>query len=539
MSIADRYEDYIVPDHPDHDDTPVEEPRRNDRNPKSGTKQSSLSAPEIEVYLLANALADPARLDLLTSDLFATDAALVYDAARRLRDSDRPVDVPLLVTELRSSKASDKAIAAVHQIADGLPTLNAEHWDAHLSTAEDLAYRRHVLADAQSIASEATEGGGLIQPLAERLVQTVNSTSDSALPASWAPKSLVEAISGDHEPELPTVGLVDGTLPLFYAGRVNAINGESGTGKGLVTLAIAAQELAAGHTVAMLDYEDTEGSVVGRLLAMGVDPRAILERFLYIQPNEPLPPAGCAALCRMLIDRGVSLVLIDTVGEAMAMDGIQPNADDEVARWFRMLPRRLAHEGGAAVAVMDHVPKPQQGKFGENLFAIGAQRKRAALDGASYMLTATKSPSRGVDGELKLITAKDRHGARPKGTVAGTVAVSGNAAGDELTITFSAPPELAVTATGKKRRTWYLEAVSKVVEDADEPMSKGAVEKAVGKRREWIRDAMDVLVVEGYIDVDPNGRSHTVTSLRPYRQTDDPASEKYEDPSDVEGANPF
>src|SRR5262249_38605705 len=102
---------------------------------------------------------------------------------------------------------------------------------------------------------------------------------------------------------------------------------------------------------------------------------------------------------------GVSLVVIDTIGEAFGLEGIDENADVEVGRWLRRVVRRLV-DAGAGVLVIDHITKS-----GDNpLHPSGSKRKRAAITGASYLVEAPVPLTRERGGRLRLICAKDRHG---------------------------------------------------------------------------------------------------------------------------------
>src|SRR5690606_21078951 len=81
----------------------------------------------------------------------------------------------------------------------------------------------------------------------------------------------------------------------------------------------------------------------------------------------------------------------------------------EVARWFKTWPRRIArHHCAPAVVVLDHLAKA--GDTG--LWPIGSQRKRAAIDGAQYIQRVGRGRgfSRKRAGSATLTCAKDRGG---------------------------------------------------------------------------------------------------------------------------------
>lgn len=301
----------------------------------------------------------------------------------------------------------------------------------------------------------------------------------------------------------PTLGCFgDGCL--FYPGRINSVHGDSTAGKSWTALITTAQEIAKGETVVYVDLEDSMEGLLARLVRdLGVDPDAVAKRLVYLHPDEPLTAATGAGLRALLAERQPSLVVLDSTGEALALAGVNPNADDEVARWFTTLPR-LAVEEGAAVLLLDHATKA-----GDNdLWPIGSQRKRAAVTGAAYLQKVATPFSRDQDGKSVLICAKDRHGNYPlRRRVAALQARGGG---------LSLVAESSVG--GDFQPTGYMERVSKALEAAIEPLSTSKVEDAVGNRANVGR-ALAALVKDGYVTVKPGARGAKLhTSLRPYRE---------------------
>jgi hypothetical protein len=82
-----------------------------------------------------------------------------------------------------------------------------------------------------------------------------------------------------------------------------------------------------------------------------------------------------------LLGRSFALVVLDGVTEALRTLSRSTVDNDEVTAFMREVPRTIAQRTEAAVVVVDHVTK---GTEGRGRFAIGAQAKMAALDGASY-----------------------------------------------------------------------------------------------------------------------------------------------------------
>lgn len=330
--------------------------------------------------------------------------------------------------------------------------------------------------------------------------------------SGWAPVDLAATVAGLLDgtitrPE-PTIGDFGGGC-LFYGGRINSVHGDSTAGKTWTALVTTAQELALGETVVYVDLEDSAEGTVSRLLTdLGVPADAVIERFVYLHPDEPLSKTSALRLAALLAARQPSLVVVDSTGEALAIEGANPNADEEVARWFRLLPR-LAIRCGAAVLLLDHATKA-----GDNdLWPIGSQRKRAAVSGAAYLQKVVVPFGKGQDGKAVLICAKDRHGNYPLRRRVAALAVTGGV--------IHLRDETG-SAAGDFRPTGLMERVSIVLEAATEPLSTRRITDTITGRTVHVRTALDSLVTDGYVkrDKGPN-RALLHTSVKPYREADD------------------
>lgn len=338
---------------------------------------------------------------------------------------------------------------------------------------------------------------------------------------TWRPRDATEileaVLSGNVERPRPTVGRIEGlSTALFYRGRVNGVHGESGVGKSWLLWLVFAQEIADSRHVLLLDYEDSHAAAIQRLLDLGAAPDAIRRFFHYVQPEER-SVAGIAYVEALVSDLAISLVGVDSTGEGMSLDGVQPNADEEVAAWFRNVPRRLARLG-PAVVTLDHSPKSTGD--GE-LFPIGSQRKRSAIDGAQYLQRAGLPFSQGRPGHSTLICAKDRGGHYAKGSRVARLSLT-------VAGVFTLTAEQAPTVEDF-RPTSLMEKVSRFIEDEDAPPSRNAIEKGVSGNKENIGKAIKRLLDEGFIRCDEGARNATLhTSLKPYRQANDPKSDVYD-----------
>jgi hypothetical protein len=223
---------------------------------------------------------------------------------------------------------------------------------------------------------------------------------------SWRRVDLRDAIAGAVERTLPTVlARADGWC-LFYAGRLNGVHGDSGTGKSMVMAVAIAEEVKAGHDVIVVDLEDPDPTtLVERLRMLGVEDGVIIERLHYFGPREEFTDAAVTELVREAKTYDVTLLVVDSLGEAFGLNGVNEDKDAEVGPFLRQYMRPLA-DAGPAVVLVDHGTKAADNP----LHPSGSKRKRAAIQGASYLIEAKRALSREHGGILRLTCAKDRHG---------------------------------------------------------------------------------------------------------------------------------
>jgi hypothetical protein len=293
---------------------------------------------------------------------------------------------------------------------------------------------------------------------------------------SWRPVDLTAAIYGDKVRPEPTILRRSDGRGLFYAGQINYLHGADGVGKSLVGLFGSIEELEAGRHVVWLDWEDPdETTIVARLLDLGVDADVILERFHYHHPETEATPAAIAEVCDLVRRLDARLVVVDSVGEALGIDGINEDKDNEVTPWFRWVLRPLAGTG-AAVLPIDHGIKS-----GENPFwPSGSKRKRAMVTGASYLVEAPRPISKEFNGgQLKLTCGKDRHGNYTRGKPAAIIDVVIFVDTGSWTVDVH-PPEPA-TNTGSQNDKVLARAITEAVremqQETGQPVSMNRIEK--------------------------------------------------------------
>lgn len=335
--------------------------------------------------------------------------------------------------------------------------------------------------------------------------------------SSWTPQDLSNIVAGLVARTLdrprPTVGLLaDGTFCL-YAAAVNGVAGESGSGKSWFALQCAAGELAAGHNVVYIDLEDSPIGIVARLLDMGVPADVIADpsRFVYLHPDEAFRDDVRAGFWLLLDIMQPSLVVIDSTGESMALEGTDPNSDAEVANWFKGFAVPTAARG-PAVLLLDHLPKADNAAS----FPIGSQRKKAAISGAQFTQTVAKGMSfaKGRSGAARLTCSKDRHGNFTNGEVVMELIVHPEPLRGESGVAVTLRP----SAVEEWAPTRHMEEVSLFLESAGSPKSTAAIKSGVKGKSETIVTALRVLVESGFIVASTGARNGTdYESVKPYR----------------------
>jgi hypothetical protein len=324
--------------------------------------------------------------------------------------------------------------------------------------------------------------------------------------SSWKPIDLDAALGGSDREQPPDRLRRSDGVALLYAGKLHSIFSEPEGCKGWLSLAAIAEYLVAGEHTTLIDFEDSARVVVERLRSLAVPDETIRTRFHYVRPEEPFDEGGQLALAPALA--ASALVVFDGVTEALALDGVDPNSNAEVARWLARLPRRIASRG-AAVVLLDHVVKDREAR---GRFAIGAQVKLSATD-VAYRLEVVEPFARGRTGLVKVKVTKDRPGH-----------IRQHAEGDRIADLHLSSNGSAVTAsleppgTGAPLRpTGQMERVSRAIEQ-DPGLSKRAIRAAVSGRNDVIDLALELLVVEGHVEARPDGRATAHYLLKAFRE---------------------
>ncbi len=221
---------------------------------------------------------------------------------------------------------------------------------------------------------------------------------------SWAEQDIDDLF--DTEQLQPDIGaFADNELSngggIFYSGKVNEIHGPSESGKTMVALAVAAQEIRDDKHVIMIDFEDDGRSIVNRFrYVFGLDREQIVKRFHYFRPDVAFNEKALEHISK--ID-GATMCIIDAVTEGMSIAQLDGRNENEVAHWYNTFPKKLA-DLGLGVVLIDHTPQDNHAR------QIGSQHKKSAVDGVSYTAEPVSPFVKGQRGQLRLKVAKDKPG---------------------------------------------------------------------------------------------------------------------------------
>ena len=325
--------------------------------------------------------------------------------------------------------------------------------------------------------------------------------------SSWFPKPL-DLEGTEEEPPPAFLARNDGHR-LFYKGKVNALLGESESGKTWVALHAVTQCLQVGEKVIYIDFEDSGRGILSRLRAMGVTDKQ-LATFTYANPDENLKLEQRIDLVEALAEQKPDFIVVDGVNAGMTLLGLDLTNNRDATMFSQTLLKPLTMTG-AAICTIDHVTKSKENRGN---YAIGAQAKRADINGVAIAVEVVQPFGRGMTGELNLKVTKDRPGhvrANSKeAKIAGRVLIKSSEDG-KVKMVIEAPEMSSF------RPSRVMEACSIQIEA--KPMSKSAIEKAVEGASDTIRAALDCLVKEGFAKFSHGSRNSLIfESLKPFRQ---------------------
>ena len=214
--------------------------------------------------------------------------------------------------------------------------------------------------------------------------------------------------------ELPTVDLVElarrGVPPpeltcnqLLYRRCLHSLAGPPETGKSTLAYWWTLRELEQDQAVVVVDVEAGPEQVTEKLLALGASPDQ-LEHLTYVHyPGARWDTLDLAGLRDLVSRVQPALILVDSIGVALAQAGKDENHVSEIQPLYSAL-LELARIG-PAVLLLDHVAKDSKG----GRYARGSGGKLQLVD-VALMIDVARPFDREHSGQLSIVVSKDRRG---------------------------------------------------------------------------------------------------------------------------------
>lgn len=322
-----------------------------------------------------------------------------------------------------------------------------------------------------------------------------------AEPDSWTPRNLAEL--PDRPPVEPTLG----GLGLCYPGKRHVFSGPQESAKTLAAYVLGLCVVRQDARIVLVDLEMGPWDAKTRLRELGATEDE-MGRIAYVEPDAPATEDATEPLVALQPE----LVIVDAAAGAFQLEGLDDNARKDVERWAGAWVTPF-WKAGIATIVIDHVTKNAETRGN---YAIGSERKVGGAD-VHLGFTVITPIRRGTQGRYQITTHKDRGGCLKRGKLA-TFELSSDPDSHLISWTLVAAPE--TDEEHPFRPTHLMEKVSRYLElVADPPVSRNQIEKDVSGKGEYIRQALDFLILDGFVEEEkgPN-RTRLVASIEPYRE---------------------
>lgn len=520
--------------HPVDPNEPPYDPTYEPYDTPGGSLNSAISNTDAERAVLGALILDPTLAPTLAPELTPDDFwrpahADLWTLIHQLAGGDEPLDHVLLaqaVAQTGLHKTLPGGGAYLADLMQGCP--NPAQAPAYAQIVRDTARLRQLDNIALTLRqtarnATATDAGRHLEQAFDALEQVVTRwgpatpTSNSGLvDLSWVLTGTPPVV------EPPTICRRTDGIGLFYPGKVNGIFGDPECGKTWLAQAAIVEAFDHGGTAAMIDVDHNgPDHTAARLLLLGarLDHIADPTRFRYYQPDDP---DELRAAIDDVVRHSPNIVLIDSIGEAIPMLGANTNDGDEITNAMRFLCTRPA-DTGSCVITIDHLPKSAEART--TGYAIGSIAKKRMIRGTYLRAEARVQPAPGQKGLITLRIEKDTAGQLRKhsgGGYAGTLTLDSTHSETEGITRWSiGREESPKNDDGTFRPTVLMELVSRYVEENDQ-CSKADIESDVKGKASAVRQALKLLIHEGFISTIPGARGairHHSIAL--YRQAED------------------
>lgn len=457
--------------------------------------------------LLAPQYAPQAAQELQPGDFYQPRHETIWTAIHSI--TDHPADPITLAAQLTKQGQLQKIGGAnyLHDLITACP--NPANLLTYAGEVRNQSRRRQLHQTATKLQTLATKGNNLEDALADAL-QTLDQTAARLGPATHT--AAVDYVPFDGLFTRPRIPIQWVTAPILATGRVTLLYSPGKTGKSLIAIEAAAA-IATGRPalattqptqpqhVLYIDQEMTQDDWIDRLTDMGYNTsdEHNLATYLHLAQLQNWPPmdtpTGGKTVETEALRIGATTVIIDTASKVIAGE---ENANDTQQAFYRntLIPLKRA---GIAVLVLDHTGKDLERG------ARGASAKTDNIDFAFELL------QRGKD----LLTLRCTH-ARVRDPLLQEPTFLRRTA-TPLAHVVEETPTGGYSGPGM-RPTHLMEKVSRYVE-ANPGASKTSIETAVKGKVEYVRLALELLVLESYIATERGARNTQMhTQIKPFRE---------------------
>lgn len=322
---------------------------------------------------------------------------------------------------------------------------------------------------------------------------------------------------------------------LGYRGaRINLLYGDPESGKSWVLYAETKAELERGGRVVLLsvDFEDVSESA-SRLLALEVEPAVIgnPSRLRFYQPETT---QALKVVLAEVEKFDPTLVVIDSLGGMLTMLGLDSLKDSDVRGAWREYVHPFGERSeGCAVWVIDHLTKKQaQGRNTDSPY--GSAAKKQLVRGAMIRAEVSDPLAPEHLGRVNLYVEKDNSGkVRQVSSSNGYLGCfTLDSTKGKTTYAEIASPDEVREKKEKFVPTYYAQRVSEFLE-MHGTQSGRQIENGVEGKKAMVTKALEYLVKGEWVQEreaqagEGRGGGKRYSSLKPYRETDDPNSDKW------------
>ena len=214
----------------------------------------------------------------------------------------------------------------------------------------------------------------------------------------------------DHSTAADRVG-AGGRQCLLYPGRTHLFAGPTESCKTWAALEVMAQELHAGNAVLYVDIEDEAISAIERLRELGMTADVLTKGSCIA--TRPRASTGSSSTSYASASSGSSTST--AVRRPWPSSTASPKAAPESLDPDRGTSRSVLQAGTGMAGVgragrRDDRPRTEGDEAGSARTAIGSERKRSGLTGASYSFSKVEEFGRGRTGIVEVTIDKDRPG---------------------------------------------------------------------------------------------------------------------------------